>query len=242
MKKIALLFIFIGFSCALQGMNDGDVRPRERGDSARPEERQDSTLQTKTDVPLNWRGPMYQGYTRLELMNALRDEDFFKACMEGNLENVKYWVEQQKADVNKVGPSPLMIASMKGDFPLIEYLVSHGADVNFADEFGHTALYLACSNPNCESVENVAKIMYYLIVNGADLSVKDRFNHTPYHYLGKPLFTIPHTGLRSNIDEDEDENVIGLIIARGSSPDERSMLEAKLMQAEKDSRMEYLRD
>lgn len=168
MKKSTVLFVFIGFSCALQGMKLG---------------------------------------TPLDPMNPPQFSEFFKACLMGNLEKVKSWVEQQGADVNERGPilnaSPLMMVSADGNLPMIEYLVSHGAKVNLTDEHGRTALHYACSDPKNEGItdEDIAKIMYYLVVNGTDLSVKDQLGHTPYFYLGRSLFRDPSMRYR-NINTD----------------------------------------
>jgi len=146
----------------------------------------------------------------LDPTNPPQFSEFFKACLQGDLETVKDWVEQKEADVNERGPilnaCPLMMVSAEGNLPMIEYLVNHGADVNLTDEFGHTALHYACSDPKRITDEEIAKIMYFLVVNGADLSVKDQLGHTPYFYLGRSLYRASSMKYR-NIDTDVIRNV-----------------------------------
>lgn len=59
------------------------------------------------------------------------------------------------ADLNSridLGMSALMLASLQGDLPLVEYLLERGADPNHINDDGHHALWFACVNGDLELV------------------------------------------------------------------------------------------
>lgn len=62
---------------------------------------------------------------------------------------------------NSTRHTPLIVASMSGRLDFVELLVSHGADINYQNEFKQSALTEATLQENYE-------IVIYLLKNGAD--------------------------------------------------------------------------
>ena len=96
----------------------------------------------------------------------------FDAAGYGTVENVKYFVEQQEADVNARyigGETPLHHAAQENpDVEVLEYLISQGANVNAKNVRGETPLHHAAwDNPNVAVLE-------YLISQGANVHAKDK--------------------------------------------------------------------
>ena len=100
----------------------------------------------------------------------------------------------------------LFEATAKGDVKMIDWLVTHGADVNAKNKDGRTAMHIAVDREKSESIkwlkENGAdidakdtkegftpfltavrldniRIMACLKINGADINIKDNKNRTP---------------------------------------------------------------
>ena len=64
---------------------------------------------------------------------------------------------------NSTRNTPLMAASRNGNLPLVTYLISKGADVNYKNEFSRSALIEALLMENYN-------VVLYLLENGADIS------------------------------------------------------------------------
>jgi hypothetical protein len=81
--------------------------------------------------------------------------DFFVACKEGNLEQVKYWIDQ-KIDINKSnndGNTPLYISSQKGHIEIVKELLANNVkrnnitskgfnEVDYSILFGHSNIWI----------------------------------------------------------------------------------------------------
>ncbi len=102
----------------------------------------------------------------------------FEAIETGNINPLKYFMKQNKVDVNTkddLGISFLRLAAQKGDSKIVKYLVEHGADVNSENIFGDTPLHYAVSHID----SGIAK---YLMDHGANANVTNEFGDTPIHY------------------------------------------------------------
>lgn len=62
---------------------------------------------------------------------------------------------------NRTRLTPLIAASKTGNLDLVKYLISKGADINYQNEFGQSAL-------SASVMINKYEISYYLLRNGAD--------------------------------------------------------------------------
>ena len=102
---------------------------------------------------------------------ALTDEEsleFSDALTEGKLKVVQKYVAAEPAAVNDkiFGWSPVQMAANKGDIPMVKYLLSKGAEINYIHPIAHhTSFMLAAFNGN----EEMAK---YLAGAGADVNTK----------------------------------------------------------------------
>ena len=90
--------------------------------------------------------------------------------MQGELEIVKYLVEEKRANINKKeeknGCNALHCASMYGHLGIVKYLVEEkGANINEKEQDGKTALHYA-------SESGYLEIVKYLVEKGADLCLK----------------------------------------------------------------------
>jgi ankyrin repeat protein len=79
------------------------------------------------------------------------------------------------ADINsvdKIGHTPLMLASFFNNIEVVKLIVENGADVNIKDLNGWTALMFAVNRGKLE-------IIKYLVEKGADVNIVDRYGDTP---------------------------------------------------------------
>lgn len=68
--------------------------------------------------------------------------------------------------------TPLLDAVLKGQYPVVEYLLKNGAHVNHQDLFLETALHKAV----CYHHRHIIEL---LLEHGADRSLRDCFGQTP---------------------------------------------------------------
>jgi ankyrin repeat protein len=107
--------------------------------------------------------------TRLAVSNPslLTDDIFYTACKYGHLQ-VAVLAANGGAKVNRVKSSdegtPLYIAAQEGHLPLVQMLVSIGANIEVIFRDGYTPLYIAAQN-------NRANVMKLLLSSGANVNV-----------------------------------------------------------------------
>ncbi len=92
-------------------------------------------------------------------------------------ETVKKFIEELHPDVNQKtqwGVSPLQCASLCGHSNIVKILLEHGADVNYADTAGNTALHRAVKNEDIQTVG-------ILLEAGADVNCANKHGETPLH-------------------------------------------------------------
>lgn len=92
------------------------------------------------------------------------------------------------ADINahdRKGTSGLMLAALGGAPELIEYLLSHDANINLKDKQGRTALMVVASYPkeryrglSLPKRENLVAAIKALLKHGADMNVRDNEGET----------------------------------------------------------------
>ena len=64
------------------------------------------------------------------------------------------------------GETPLMKSAYEGNLENVKNLIKNGANVNAKDNFGRTALLLACGNLKG------LQVVQYLLKNGADIEIE----------------------------------------------------------------------
>ncbi len=106
----------------------------------------------------------------MELYNSIRD---------GNLETVKYLVDEKGVDVNAKGPyvenTSLHDAAWYGYLDIVKYLVDEkGADVNIQNTCDKIPLHYASEKDDLDIVK-------ILVQAGADVNTKDEMGKTPLH-------------------------------------------------------------
>ncbi len=80
------------------------------------------------------------------------------------------------------GETPLMVAAFSGQPLVIDYLCTHGADINARNPYGATALIYAAYYGQLESTKALLKY-------NPDRTIKDKFNQTALSYAEEYHFT-----------------------------------------------------
>uniref|UniRef100_A0A8B9ZGE3 Ankyrin repeat and sterile alpha motif domain containing 6 n=1 Tax=Anas platyrhynchos TaxID=8839 RepID=A0A8B9ZGE3_ANAPL len=109
-----------------------------------------------------------------------RQPDIFHALKLGNFQLVKEIVDEDSSQVNITtvdGASPLMIASVTGQLPLVQLLVEKNAEIDKQDNVhGWTALMQATYHGNKEVVK-------YLLNQGADVNLRAKNGYTAFDLI-----------------------------------------------------------
>jgi len=130
-------------------------------------------------------------------------EEYFKAIKQGDLQTVQRITESHGDFIinewrHGSGDTPLSEAAYYGHFPIVEYLVEHGATVNQEpDSAGNTILHVAAvpiaDNPSTRGLvkdpKEALKIIIYLAKNGAEFDVLNVANgYSVLDYINGELF------------------------------------------------------
>uniref|UniRef100_A0A8C5RBY0 NAD(+) ADP-ribosyltransferase n=1 Tax=Laticauda laticaudata TaxID=8630 RepID=A0A8C5RBY0_LATLA len=109
-----------------------------------------------------------------------KQPDIFHALKMGNFQLVKEIIDDDPAQSNVInddGASPLMIAAVTGQIPLIQLLVSRNVDIDKQDNVhGWTALMQATYHGNKEVVK-------YLLNQGADVNLRAKNGYTAFDLI-----------------------------------------------------------
>ena len=100
------------------------------------------------------------------------------------IENEKEDIEKRVEKYNKeldfsINETPLHIASKNGHLPIVEYLISKGANIEAKDYLDNTPLH-------CASCEQDYEIVEFLVSKGANKNAKNKYGMTPYYYAQNP--------------------------------------------------------
>jgi ankyrin repeat protein len=103
-------------------------------------------------------------------------------CTEyGDLEKVKQLVEGgANIEESQFGKTALIVASLKGYFEIVVYLVEHGANVAHFDKDGKTALHWACDGRPRD-----LSLVIFLLEHGASVADRDSRGMTAFLYAAR---------------------------------------------------------
>lgn len=111
------------------------------------------------------------------------DIDFHTAVVSDNMEAVKQHIAAG-SDINVRDPfggsSPLISATVFGKSEMAKVLLDAGADINFQNNDGSTALHTAAFFCRPQIVEELLK-------RNADKTIKNKFGATPYDNVAGPF-------------------------------------------------------
>ncbi|KAL7556464.1 hypothetical protein ACA910_006177 [Epithemia clementina (nom. ined.)] len=101
---------------------------------------------------------------------------FFSACYEGDLEVVMYLAQHYFSNVDSVKnnfqETPLWVACLAGNLPVVDFLIAKGANVNTSNAKGVSPFFMACAQGRLEMVTS-------LLERGADPNAPNHEGLTP---------------------------------------------------------------
>ena len=90
--------------------------------------------------------------------------DFIKHVESGNLERVKYYVEEKKVNINQPREgdfnAAIHIAVETENLELLKYLASVGADINQQNKIGDTPIHIAVKQYLVDFVKFILQLRY----------------------------------------------------------------------------------
>ncbi|MDD2880587.1 MAG: AAA family ATPase [Rhodoferax sp.] len=127
-EKLAVLAKFEPARTLVPGETYGKLKPRTEFSSFDDEQRYDYSLEYERLEQLGYRAATSLRQRHLQTYLAHNFKDILRQC------------DQYGVDHHTItGGTPLMLAAVAGNLPLIDALLQRGADLQVTDEFGHTA-------------------------------------------------------------------------------------------------------
>lgn len=112
-----------------------------------------------------------------------QEDDIFAAIISGNLPLVKNLITTKKVDVNqRPSNSPLNVAVQCGNLPIVDFLISLGADVNLHTPGKYTPLTTAAQGAGQNGDLKIAET---LISAGADVNLQGAVGLAPLHFAAQ---------------------------------------------------------
>jgi len=165
------------------------------------------------------------------------DDALLQAAEAGDLAAVQTAL-QKGADVDArdagFGRTALMTASMRSRIPVMQALLTAGAQINLQATLGETALILAASGRGGESIK-------LLLANGADPNIADRDQKTPLMWMVDTQFhqgvdtsesikPLVQAGAKINARDEHGQTVLMWAVKGLNSFDVRPTVLAKLVE------------
>ena len=126
-------------------------------------------------------------------------DDLSTAIIQGNTNYIDTFLKLNPDlnRLNSLGETPLTLAATLGELEIMKRFINSGANVNFQNQFGRTALHKSIIHlQNNQSLDITA----LLLDNGADTEALDQYSAPPVYYclfnLSKPYFN-SDVGLKS---------------------------------------------
>jgi len=132
--------------------------------------------------------------SNVNVMGNSTFSDIYEAVEKGNVNDVKYFIEEKRVNVNSIGgyknETPLHTAAWFGKVKIAEYLISKGADVNAKNGDGGTPLFVAAIDTgHREHDRGKIEVAKFLISEGADVNAKGPHDLRPLDmaYAGREV-------------------------------------------------------
>lgn len=110
--------------------------------------------------------------------------------------------EIEAKDPNDNNSTPIMVAARNGDLSILNLLISHGANINAADDSGFTVLHAAC-------VSTRAEVIAKLLISGAKVNAVTKGGMSPLHFFCCTISEDRHADV---------PKIIRLLLSYGADP------------------------
>lgn len=151
--------------------------------------------------------------------NDKGDAVLFSAVSSGDVDCVKILVEngadinfEKKSEKGSTGPA-LILASLAGRLPVVQYLAKSGADLDIQNSFGETALMLAAAKGHYDIVD-------FLIKSGANINKQKKAGTTAIKFAAgigntEILEALIKAGADVNLGDNDDDTPLGDAVFAG---------------------------
>lgn len=194
-------------------------------------------------ITINSNNDVYKSnYTEDVVKEKVNINDLFKAVESGNIQIVKNYVNE-KQDVNiknNSGDTPLMVASLRGNYEIVKLLLEAGANINETEsQCNETALYMAVfknhgetvktlldfnANTNIETKEGSTCLLMAVKNGNVDIVNLLINSNARINYIEKPPYITP-IGLAVSKNEFQ---IAKLLIERGAKKNVRHIFQYNL--------------
>lgn len=122
--------------------------------------------------------------------------DFYYAIKENSFNTFEYFIKNNIFDINdeidNLGLTPLLIASLNNDFEMIKYIILEGGNINYLSlDENNSLIYLLYNDSNFIKYDNnkldeyerrIYQIVEFLIINGININKINLRNQTPLDF------------------------------------------------------------
>jgi ankyrin repeat protein len=124
-------------------------------------------------------------------MNQIQPDDFFQACVNGDLTVVAQFVTEQQHSINiqnENGWTGLIMACFNENIELAKYLIENGADINATNHKG-TTVFMYAKTP-IQAKQHDTAFLAYLLDQGADINALDNKGKSVLDYVSENGYKI----------------------------------------------------
>jgi ankyrin repeat protein len=112
------------------------------------------------------------------LNSILMNMQEWKECNANCHAAVRNAIKVYESKIEDIHNSPIYLAAWDGNSEILQFLVRHGADINWRNEYGWTPIHWAAQGGRTDTVE-------WLAQHGADINCRTESGDTPIHWAAR---------------------------------------------------------